>query len=255
MNKHEVELISALAEGALEDETEARLLIASSPELRAEYETQKTAIAALRQVPTASLTEHERSELRRGVWTQLRAQPAEGRVSTPWYYRWSTAAAGLVLVVGLVAVLNQSDSPVAESLAADGVSAELSAETGVVTTSLAGEEAADGAAAPLARESAAADVDSGISEEVTGFLAEVAARTRLGSAESLTYSATQAPAKQSLELCVAAAGLEDHEVIGQLEFSPETTYIVTAPSEVDLESDTPISFVDAETCELIYTDG
>lgn len=255
MNRQELELIAALAEGSLDDETEARRMVASSPEFQAEYEAQRTAIETLRQVPEARLTEHERSALRRDVWTELRAQPAGRKLATPWYYRWSTVAAGLVLIVGLVAVLNRSDSTVGLSQADDAT--ELAAETErVATTNLAAEEAADGAAAPLASDDFGAALDSDDSEEATGFLAEVAVQARLGSAGSLTYSAAEAPdAKQSLELCLAAAGLEGHEVIGQLQFSPETTYIVAAPSEVDLTTDTPISFVDAASCELFYTDG
>ncbi len=244
MNRHELELISALAEGTLEDETEARLLIASSPELRAEYEAQKTAIEAFRQVPMASLTEHERSGLRRDVWTQLRAQPGEGRVSTPWYYRWSTAAAGLVLVVGLVAVLNQTDSPVAESLAAEEVSAEAQPLATDQTSRLASDAAG-------ADDSALAKSPTEVSE-----LAAIAAAAREGSLATFSQAAPEAVSGEQDDAlsCSEQAGLEDHEVIGQVEVST-LTYIVVAPRDDDIGVDTPISFVDAETCELIYTDG
>ena len=43
MRNKEVELIAALAEGSLEDETAARALVASSTKHQAEYEAQKTA--------------------------------------------------------------------------------------------------------------------------------------------------------------------------------------------------------------------
>ncbi|HSM45432.1 MAG TPA: hypothetical protein VK969_10490, partial [Acidimicrobiia bacterium] len=72
MRDDQIELIAALVEGRLEDESEARALIDSAPEFREEYEGQKTAYEMLTRVGTASLSDGERSALHRDVWTSLR---------------------------------------------------------------------------------------------------------------------------------------------------------------------------------------
>ncbi len=249
MNRQELELIAALAEGSLDDETEARRLVASSPEFQAEFEAQRTAIESLRQVPEARLTEHERSALRRDVWTELRAQPAGRKLATPWYYRWSTVAAGLVLIVGLVAVLNQSDSTVALSQPDD--LAEFAAETGpAATTSLAAEEATDGVSAPLASD----DLKAG-AEEDSSVLADIASRLRSSSTYAAGLLAIEDQAEMTdLESCVIAAGLEGHEILGLTEIPQSIDFIlIVSPNPVT--ADTPISFIDIGTCEVLYTDG
>ncbi|MEE8375042.1 MAG: hypothetical protein V3S26_01805, partial [Acidimicrobiia bacterium] len=106
MRKHEIELITALAEGTLDDETQARALIESSNKARVEYEAQKTTLAALADVQPAVMSDIEKATLHRDIWTALKAQPVAVKKTAPWYYRWSYAAAGLFLVVGLFAVLN-----------------------------------------------------------------------------------------------------------------------------------------------------
>lgn len=249
MNRQELELIAALAEGSLDNETEARHLVASSPEFQAEYEAQRTAIESLRQVPEARLTEHERSALRRDVWTELRAQTAGRKLATPWYYRWSTVAAGLVLIVGLVAVLNQSDSTVALSQPDD--LAEFAAETGpAATTSLAAEEAMDGASAPLASD----DLKAG-AEEDSSVLADIASRLRSSSTYAAGLLAIEDQAEMAdLESCVIAAGLEGHEILGLTEIPQSIDFIlIVSPNLVT--ADTPISFIDIGTCKVLYTDG
>ncbi len=107
MRDHELELIAALAEGRLEDESEARALIASSAEHLAEYEAQKLAFETLRSTPPAAMTDIERAALHRDVWTELRSPVPVGASGNPWYYRWMPVAAGMFVVVGLVAVINQ----------------------------------------------------------------------------------------------------------------------------------------------------
>jgi len=73
MRKNEIELIAALAEGRLEDETAARALVDSSAAHRAEYEAHKTALEALIAIPSAQLSEHESAALHRDVWTELQS--------------------------------------------------------------------------------------------------------------------------------------------------------------------------------------
>ena len=127
MGKNEIELIAALAEGRLEDESEARALIASSEKYRVEYEAQKTALDALGEVATTRMTDVEKAALHRDVWTALSAEPVQGKKAAPWYFRWSYAAGALFLLVGLVAVLSQGgfstngDDQLALSPSADSV--------------------------------------------------------------------------------------------------------------------------------------
>ncbi|MGH8945655.1 MAG: hypothetical protein ACRDVL_05860, partial [Acidimicrobiia bacterium] len=63
MNEREHQLIAALAEGSLEDESEARSLLERSDEAQAEYRLQVAALQALVEVGSASLQETERAEL------------------------------------------------------------------------------------------------------------------------------------------------------------------------------------------------
>src|ERR687892_348665 len=102
MRDQDLELIAALVEGRLDDETEARALIASSAEAREEYEAQKRAYESLAAMGTAHLTETERATLHRDLWTELRGGDTPERTKTPWYVRWSPVAAGLFVVVGIV---------------------------------------------------------------------------------------------------------------------------------------------------------
>jgi hypothetical protein len=263
MRKNEVELIAALAEGRLEDETAARVLINSSPKHRAEYEAQKAAYEALSSIPPAKLTEHETAALHRDIWAELQARPLPTTVKTPWYYRWSYAAAGLFLVVGLVIVVDQTNPNFAPTalLSSDDAGTEAFAEEGSGldtpdTTS------AD-ASAPAITESAAADdaapeetdgVARSAAPNLTG-LAELAEQTRIG--ELKLYDVVASDLDQSIvedmTSCIESAGLIDHEVVGDVE--RENRYIVAVPTGIELGPETPISFVDANTCELILTDG
>ncbi len=267
MRKNEVELIAALAEGRLEDETAARALINSSPKYREEYEAQKAAYEALSSVPPAELTEHETAALHRDIWTELQARPLPTTVKTPWYYRWSYAAAGLFLVVGLVIVVDQTNpdfAPTAflssEDSATEAFAEDASGQDTPDTTS------AD-SAAPAITESAAADeevdgdagdADAGVAQfaapDFAG-LSELAKQTRLGDLESFNLASADLDQAMVADMtrCIESAGLIDHEVVG--DFERENHYIVAVPTGVELGPDTPISFVDANTCELILTDG
>lgn len=145
MRDQELELIAALVEGRLEDETEARALITSSIEAREEYETQKLAHDALQAMGTARLGEDERAALHRDVWTDLRAGAPTPKTRRPWYYRWVPVAAALFLVVGLAAVLSGGGEETARLLG------EISSDLG------AGDATAETTSTAAAVEAPAAD--------------------------------------------------------------------------------------------------
>ncbi len=105
MHDHDLDLIAALAEGSLHDETAARALVENCPECREEYAGQRAAIEFLASAPEVSMTELERAGLHRDLWTELRSAPATTK-QVPWWYRWSYVAAGLFVVVGLAGVLS-----------------------------------------------------------------------------------------------------------------------------------------------------
>ncbi|MGA7282140.1 MAG: hypothetical protein WBZ40_10200, partial [Acidimicrobiia bacterium] len=106
MHKHDPDLIAGFADGSNDNEIQARALIESCGECRAEYENQVRVIAMLRQVPPVAMTDLEKAAMQRDLWTELRSQPlAAATTGSPWWYRWSYAAAGLVIVVGIAAGL------------------------------------------------------------------------------------------------------------------------------------------------------
>jgi hypothetical protein len=268
MHEHDRELIAALVEGRLDDESEARALISSSAELREEYEAQKIAYEALRSTIPAKLSESERSALHRDVWTALRAETASRR--TPWYSRLAPVAAGLLVVIGVATVFlpggqDSGGDEAAAPLSADSstsASTSIAAESGggeadiddgetLETTAQSGEEApADGAAA---FSSQAARVREGDFDE--------------GDLETFSYTRTSnAP---EIEECVDAAGLLGFRVVATLSETPtpqesatdsttttvpaEAAIAVAIPEDADLGT-APVAFVDLGTCEVVYTD-
>ena len=275
MRKNEVELIAALAEGRLEDETAARALINSSPKHRAEYEAQQTAYEALSSVPPANLTEHETAALHRDIWTELQARPLPTTVKTPWYYRWSYAAAGLFLIIGLAIVVDQtnpnfaptallsSDDSGSEVFAGDGSEqgdeprSSTDAAATETTISAAGADEGEEEAAEAAGSDDAAEDGGVVRSAAPNFagLSELAKQTRLGDLKSFDLASADFDQAMVADMtrCIESAGLIDHDVVADVE--RENHYIVAVPAGVELGPDTPISFVEAETCELILTVG
>lgn len=246
MRDRDLDLIAALAEGSLEDETEARALLESSDDARLEYESQKTALAALADTPSAKMTDSEKTTLHRDLWTDLRSNPASKSSRTPWYYRWAPVAASLFVVVGIAAVISQSSSDgTSETFAEIGSSLDGGSDGASVVTNPAG----GGESAPAADEASvefytkmAADLRSDITSE--------------DSAESPSgdlYSANRAIS------CLQEAGLVGYEVVSSFE---EPTKLTDAPSDIvpflvavpegESLSTAPLVFVDIDTCQQIH---
>ncbi|MGB7860451.1 MAG: hypothetical protein WBM90_08140 [Acidimicrobiia bacterium] len=256
MRSHDVELIAALVEGRLEDETEARALVASSHSHRAEYEAQRVAYDAMSAIPGAELTEHERATLHRDVWTELRAQPRAEKRPVPWYYRWSYGAAGLFVIVGLVFVINQSsgsdDSSGETAFTEAGSALDRGLDESTPTTTAAAtatDAGSDGGAAPAEESPVVAEAPD------LPQLEELASKTRRGVLESEDLGATNFDSAMLDEMtkCIETAGLVDHEIVGDIE--TENHYIVAVPANLELTEETPVSFVNADTCELVLTDS
>jgi hypothetical protein len=262
MRDHELELIAALVEGRLDDESKARALVASSSELSEEYEAQKLAYEALTGAGTVALSDAERSDLRRDVWSALRT-PQPSAAANPWYLHWAPSAAGLLLVVGLVAVINQGNPfGGADRLAADEA-------TATSTTAAAAEAAEDRgggdegiAPAPLSEGS---DTDA-LTEDEIAFYAGQAERLREGELPDTQASSPETLSSSALETCLVDAGLVGFTVVASRTASTAeetggsvdpprgvTSFIAAIPEDTDI-STAPIAFVDPDACELIHVD-
>jgi hypothetical protein len=261
MRKRELELIAGLAEGTLEDETEARALIESSPKHRFEYETQRTAIEALRSVGPARLSDHERAALHRDVWTELQTSPAAASRS-PWYYRWAYVAGGLLIVtIGLGTILSGGGDDAADTfgevsagLADDGAADETATTESASRAARAEELQEDSAGAPLAP----------LSSQVTKLFDERARLARSGNLQTFDSAGESgADGAAAHAECLAQTELSDYEVLGEISveeardfgLEAETPYIIAVPAGVALGPDTPVAFVESGTCVVVHTDG
>lgn len=262
LRNREIELIAALVEGTLEDEAEARALIERSDEARAEYETQRITRETLAGVGTAQLSDHERSALHRDLWTAMQ-RPAPKPERAPWYFVWASAAAVLFVVVGLAAVFTRSGSETADQGVAAETTQAAEAAADAMPQADAMEEAAEGGA------SSETESDDGAIAEAPAasfaiptaeFFSETATQVRLGNLdEALARGIGEADEEDRLT-CLALAGLDDHEIIGETrDLEPgadtETTpsYLVAVPLNAVIGPETPVFFVAVDTCELVHT--
>lgn len=240
MHEHERELIAALAEGSLEDETKARALLETSPEARAEYRLQLDALAALEGAAPTEMTEVERARLHRELWTQVRADKAKTR-STAGIYGWSLAAAALFVVVGLAAVLGGGMLG-GQDAALEEISSGLAAD--------------DTATEETERSFAAADEAGGataMSAEAREYFDREAGRIR---ADQPAAETSDGDAGLWAE-CLDDAALHDHRVIAVLDADENAPvagqYLAAVPTAEPVGPDTPIHFVATDTCDLVHT--
>ncbi len=104
MKDSDIEIILALAQGALsgEDEERARALVASDQELASELAAQITVIEALDDLPAVTLNALERSTLRSNLVTQLHLEPTATATPAPQpRSRWWKPVAGLAAVAAV----------------------------------------------------------------------------------------------------------------------------------------------------------
>jgi hypothetical protein len=252
MHDHDLDLIASLADGSLDDQTEARARVETCQECRREYESQVSVLAALAQVQPATLTEIEKAALHRDLWTELRLEPAGKTTATPWWYRLSYAAAGLFVVVGLVAVVSQlgtGGDEVAESFAevSSGLDegSDGAAETPTPAQNFSGETTPEDASDTTI---AAAD-SAGTTLEATADFEALALETRQNQLPAADRAVTVSDEQGR---CLSEAGLENQTLMGTVE--RERTYLIAVPADTDLDTDTPVSFVDAATCEVIHVE-
>ena len=249
MHDHDLDLIASLADGSLDDQSSARALVETCQQCRQEYESQVSVIGALSRLEPARLTDIEKATLHRDLWTELRGEAVKSRPATPWWYRWSYAAAGLFVMVGLVAVLNQGVFGGEDAATVSDVSGGASAES--VAPSYAPMDAEEGApttTAAAATEPTEPGVDTTVGVESAGTDFEaLATETRLGQLPAADRALLTERAS-----CLSAAGLENYQLEGTVE--QEHTYLIAVPAGADLDSETPVTFVDADTCEVVHVE-
>lgn len=131
-HEHDLELIAAIAEGALApgDLTAAEDAVASCEDCSTDLQLQREALFALQGAPPVAMSDLERATLHRNVAQNL--GPAEHRSDNlqkvPWFQRLMpamAAAAALLIVVGIGSIL--ADGPAAD-LAAGTTSAATNAQ-------------------------------------------------------------------------------------------------------------------------------
>lgn len=231
MSSRERELITALAEGVLEDESEARALIERSFRLRTQYEEQKRALEALALVPAAELTVSEATDLRRDIWTALTtSEPAPVNAGrSPW--AWGYAAVFLFAAVGMVAVLNGSPW-------ANTASGNLTSSPGTQAT----------AGLPPSNEAATDSAQRSLR------LAQIVDRAKEDRLEFDTLTSGSSGVEADWDRCSADIKAADYQVLGTIEDDGSLLVVARLVTRFgDPDSDTYL-VVDLETCEIAYSD-
>ena len=247
MHEHDPDLIAALADGSLDDETEARALIESCDRCLSEYQDQVEVLALLVATPTARMNDLERAALHRDIWTELRRSPSRTGI-TPWWVRWSYVAAGLFVTVGLVSVLNGQFLSIGGDSAGEAFS-EIG--SGLDDTGAGGEQA------PLT----AADVDEGAESATTTAAAEEAAlpypfadladEARANRDLAEDRSSQFSTEAGEVEECLELSGLADQVLVEELDL--DRRYLVMMPEGET--GDLTVTFVALDDCEIVYVDG
>jgi len=248
MHKHDLNLIAALADGSLEDETRALSRVESCSDCRAEYEGQKSVLGALAVAEPAAMTEHEKAALHRDLWTELRTGAPVAQTTAPWWYRWSYAAAGLFVIIGLAAVVSQMTG-------GGDTSAQFEETAGEIPQAEDPPASDDGASPAIA--SAPDTVAEATDSAALGSTAEPVDFALLAEALNETRQSTQSlrvTVDQSLYTdCLTEAGLEAHEVIQT--YSLEAgDYIAVVAKDAPVDS-ANVTFVDLATCGVVYSDS
>jgi hypothetical protein len=249
MHEHPLDLIAAFADGSLSDEAEARALIETCQECRAEYLAQTEVIAWLAAAPAVEMTDLEKASLHRDLWTELRNEPAR-RSATPWWQRLSYVAAGLFVTIGLVGVLNSgvlgggAESAATTTAAAQGFDEAPAEEVPFFAEGSDGGESApemttDTTAAATATTAAGAGEDS-----LTLPFAELADEARARQNDRVVAESTDA----DFEECLTRVGLDDHVVVDEIDF--EQTYLLVMRK--DPEAERVVTFVVLPACEVVY---
>ena len=208
---------------------------------------------ALGSLDPISMSETERSDLRRAVWSEIRsADPAPEPAPVPWRQRLVGAVAVLAVVVGGVAMLDgASGDGDADALFA------LSADEGSATTVVAAEDGDDRSTEDF-RGGAVEQPEThqysngggqeadpiSIPPDLTAMLRRSAENLRTGGFTPLTAPLVDCPARDELEGLTPFATV----TVG------DTDYQAWKPDGEEVGPDTTITFVDPGTCEVVASE-
>ena len=240
MHEHDLDLIAALAEGSLEDERGARALIDECEVCRAEYRSQTEVLAWVASAPRVEMTDLEKAALHRDLWTEWTRAPTRSAAS-PWWQRWSYVAAGLLVTIGLAAVLNgdfgggESAAPTLAETAADRAD------------SLTGEEMAPFAADEGGSEQGGATTTAAAEAAPLPF-AELADEARASRQADQQTETTED--NVTIEECLTRLGLDEHVVVDEIESDQTYLAVMAEPGEADRS----VTFVALDSCEIIHVD-
>jgi hypothetical protein len=250
MHKHDLDLIAEYAGGSLRDDSIARALVESCDTCAAEFRAQQAVLTELRRIEPARLTQSERAQLHRDLWTDLRSQPGTEPVrgvASGWR-NWAFGAAALMFVaVALVGVMNNisGGDAVSETFSEIG-SGLASGETRAL------EDAGDGDAGAAGAESTDTTTEADEAPQILGdeysttpYL-RIARQVRGGA--SSDDSSDFAYERSQLD-CLEQSELIDHELVGG--FESITDLLVAVPAGTDL-AEAPVAFVDPESCTVVH---
>ena len=243
MHEHPLDLIAALADGSLSDEAEARALVETCPDCRDEYRAQTEVIGWLAAASTAEMTDLEKAALHRDLWTELRNEPSKSP-ATPWWQRLSYVAAGLLVTVGLVGVLNNGALTGGESADTTfAASAEaLDAPTEEVPFVAQGDDGSE-FAPELTTETTSAAEGAG-AERLPVPFQELADEARANQSDRVATQGTD----RDTEECLTRVGLDEHLIADEIEL--DRTYLLVMPE--DPEAEPIVTFVVLPACEIVY---
>lgn len=205
---HDLDLVSALADGSATDPTAARRLVAECSHCAEVYHDHRAVLDAITNDAFQPMTDLERHRLHASLWAEVTSgtvsrteaetpdavaaatpsTPSRGSGRTPWWYRVAPVAAALVVVVGIaVPLANQgNDGDMAASdvatldAAQESESAEMAPADGADDATDAGAASPDTAApdGTVAESMVAADQPESLtSDDLPSFADEFATRS------------------------------------------------------------------------------
>lgn len=235
MRRSSKQLIADLVAGRSENPTEAMETIIRSPRLLASYQEQVIARDALSGFEAAEMTESERSDLRRDVWTKLTATPAS-RPAPSSNWRAVGAAAAVAVVVGAGALLTVTMS------AGDAGEDEMAFSADVSTTRVDAESVTEGDSSIDGGEPSGDMAPQGVDTEE--FLRRYAEIVRSAERTSLTLFSNEVR-------CTQLEGLQGLRPVASFDIQGvEYQAWVPADGTDRIAPDTPVTFVEVPTCSI-----
>lgn len=206
---------------------------------------------ALDSLEPVSMSETERSDLRRAVWSEITSgSPAPSPARTAWGWRFAGVAAALAMVVGVGVLVNDMGDATSEA----GQDEALVATSDRGSTSVAAFERADGWDKPdrdgLFGGSQADPTRGGVDlpgpPTIEVVMRRQAELIRAGGEGLDTPTIAESG-------CAGEPSVEGLEHVATLEIEG-TRYEAWVPLAQPIDSDTPVTFVEIASCDAVATE-